>query len=276
MIAEDPVLFDYETKAFGTGTVRVSPTYIPALKLKYALQSVERVRGRVLDLACGGGGMTKAIAMYRPDLEIVGCDLSMRSLAIAQENGQGPRFSAGNVFQLPFPRNSFDAVVMFDFLEHLSYPANALKEVHRVLKPQGIFHTAVPFEGEPSTLHGMLWRLGWKAKEIHCGHVQMYEHGQPEAIIEEAGFRIVDTEWTAHWIYQLADVCYFSWLYLRGKGVPYSIEGYLEVAKPSLKSRAVFLAKALVATLSYLESSVLHWFPAGFGHITCLGNENGN
>jgi len=265
--------YDYESKAFGTARVRISPIYIPALKLKHALQGLEAVNGKVLDIGCGGGGMTEALSYYRPDLEVWGCDISANSLSIARKVAREVKFCFGDIFQLPFENNSFDAIVMFDFLEHFEEPARVLQEVHRVLVHEGIFHTAVPFEGDVRTLHGILCRMGWKAKEIHCGHVQMYEIGQPESLIRDAGFRIVDRRWTAHFVYQLADVLYFTWLYARGNGVPYSIEGYLEVAKPSLTRRAVFGVKALVASLSYLESSIFHWLPAGFGHFTCI---NGN
>jgi len=265
--------YDYESKAFGTARVRISPVYIPALKLKYALQGLEAVNGRVLDIGCGGGGMTEALNYYRPDLEVWGCDISSNSLSIARRVAQEAQFCRGDVFQLPFDRNSFNAVVMFDFLEHFEDPAQVILEVRRILVPGGVFHTAVPFEGEPITLHGILWRMGWKAKEIHCGHVQMYEIGQPESLIRDAGFRIVDRRWTAHFVYQLADVLYFTWLNKRGNGITYSVEGYLEVARPSVRRSVVFGAKALIACMSYLESSIFHWLPAGFGHLTCV---NGN
>lgn len=274
MEAARRVGFDYEAKAFGTGTARMSPIYIPALKLKYACQALASVSGRVLDIACGGGGMAEALRFYRPDLEIWGCDLSSNSLSIAHRMREGVRFCCGDVFRLPFVDGSFGAVVMFDFLEHLQDPERALQEVHRVLAPSGVFHTAVPFEGEPRTLHGILWRLGWKAKVIHCGHVQMYEFGTPERYIQDAGFRITDRKWTAHLVYQLADVAYFSWLYARGNGVRYSIEGFLEVEEPGARRSLVFAAKALISSLSYMESSLFHWLPAGFGHFTCVDGQD--
>jgi hypothetical protein len=160
--------------------------------------------------------------------------------------------------------------VMFDFLEHLEDPSGVIREVRRILKTGGIYHTAVPFEGEPGTLHGLLWKLGWKAKVIHCGHVQMYRHGEPEGLIKREGLEIIHRQWTAHLIYQIADVMYFSWLYMRGRPVQYSIEGYLEVAQSGPKSMVINMLKSSVASLSYFESTVLSSLPAGFGHITSI------
>lgn len=44
-----------------------------------------------------------------------------------------------------FPDNYFDTVLMFDVLEHLEYPHDAIEEVKRILKPKGILYITVPF-----------------------------------------------------------------------------------------------------------------------------------
>lgn len=51
-----------------------------------------------------------------------------------------------NLGQLPwpFPDNYADEVLMWDCLEHLADPHNNILEVHRILKPGGIFHCHVP------------------------------------------------------------------------------------------------------------------------------------
>jgi len=45
----------------------------------------------------------------------------------------------------PFPDNYADEIVMWDSLEHLSDPHNNILEVHRILKPGGIFACHVPY-----------------------------------------------------------------------------------------------------------------------------------
>src|SRR3990167_879892 len=44
---------------------------------------------------------------------------------------------------------------------------SASKEIHRVLKPRGVFHVFVPLEGEWYTLHNLLYKFGGKAK-VFC------------------------------------------------------------------------------------------------------------
>jgi SAM-dependent methyltransferase len=45
---------------------------------------------------------------------------------------------------LKFPSNSIDAIGAFDVLEHLENPDELLTEIHRVLKPGGVFICSVP------------------------------------------------------------------------------------------------------------------------------------
>ncbi|NIN64977.1 MAG: methyltransferase domain-containing protein, partial [Anaerolineae bacterium] len=112
------------------------------------LEDLAATRGRVLDVGCGGGNMPKAIRHYRPDLEVWGTDLSMRSLRAGLSEPDGVRFGAARGERLPFSNGAFDAVTMFDVLEHLKEPDAALREVHRVLRPGGLFHLFLPLENQ--------------------------------------------------------------------------------------------------------------------------------
>ncbi|HTK03619.1 MAG TPA: methyltransferase domain-containing protein [Alphaproteobacteria bacterium] len=50
----------------------------------------------------------------------------------------------GNLGKMPFKSNSFDAVISLWVLEHLENPVAVFKEIHRVLKPGGLFFFATP------------------------------------------------------------------------------------------------------------------------------------
>ena len=54
------------------------------------------------------------------------------------------RFLKGSAYSLPFPNNSFDLVICSEVLEHLHEYNDAIKEIHRVLKPGGKFYASVP------------------------------------------------------------------------------------------------------------------------------------
>jgi SAM-dependent methyltransferase len=61
-----------------------------------------------------------------------------RARASAAEKGIGnASFEVGSVYELPFPDNSFDAAFSNALYVHLTHPADAVRESHRVLKDGG-------------------------------------------------------------------------------------------------------------------------------------------
>jgi SAM-dependent methyltransferase len=262
--------FDYETKLWGGHKVTLSPTYLGSLRLRYCLEDLEDIRGKVLEIGCGAGGMAKAIKTYRPDLEVYGCDISQMAIQAAQKRSQGVIFRVGDAYDLPYCSNSFSAVVMFDVLEHLDNPDRCIAEVWRVLEGGGLFHFYVPCEGEVHSLHGLLARLGWRAKEQYGGHIQNFRTKDVISILNKQCFHYRRHRWSSHLINQTIDVAYFIGLSMRGKNPSMSVEGYLEVAKPSLITIGINVLKTVVAVASYYESRLFRWLPGGGGHFSAL------
>ena len=109
---------------------------------------------RVLDLGCGEGRHCHGLHMLG-GVEVVGVDLDEPSLEKARAGLETlpPRrpddptktsFSVADATALPFPDDSFDALICSEVLEHLpDYPA-AIKEMRRVLKPGGRLCVTVP------------------------------------------------------------------------------------------------------------------------------------
>lgn len=98
---------------------------------------------RVLDCGCGPGTITAGLAQIVAAGHVVGLDRESAELAQArhyavQQRVANIEFQLGNVYELPFPTGSFDAVFAHAVLQHLSEPMRALGEMRRVLKPGGI------------------------------------------------------------------------------------------------------------------------------------------
>jgi ubiquinone/menaquinone biosynthesis C-methylase UbiE len=75
--------------------------------------------------------------------------------------------------KLPFPNEFFDGVVMAEVIEHLFHDVSTLKEIHRVLKPDGILAMTVPYlHDEPEY------------------HVRVHTYNSVRRLIEFCGFRI--------------------------------------------------------------------------------------
>ncbi|GAB3275804.1 class I SAM-dependent methyltransferase [Actinocorallia lasiicapitis] len=94
----------------------------------------------VLDLACGPGNVTRALAEGVADEGLViGCDLAsgMLAKAVAATKDEPVAYVRANVLDLPFRDASFDAVACFGALYLFDEPWPVVDEMRRVLKPGG-------------------------------------------------------------------------------------------------------------------------------------------
>ena len=100
---------------------------------------------RVLDVGCGTGGFTAAIA-DRSGAEVVGCDRSPSLLEHARRTSAAAGWVEGSAERLPFADQSFDRVVMSLLLHQVDEPAQAVAEAFRVLRRPGalVVRTVLP------------------------------------------------------------------------------------------------------------------------------------
>lgn len=91
---------------------------------------------KLLDVASGTGDLALAIQDRCPDCEVIATDFCAEMLAHASKRGVG-QTQVADALELPFTDGSFDAVtVAFGLRNMADYPA-ALREMWRVLKPDG-------------------------------------------------------------------------------------------------------------------------------------------
>jgi ubiquinone/menaquinone biosynthesis C-methylase UbiE len=94
----------------------------------------------ILDVACGTGELEKMLIAAHPQTKLVGVDISEQMLEIARSkfvNQSNIKFLQASALALPFPDASFDIVVTASAFHYFSNPTAALKEINRVLKPDG-------------------------------------------------------------------------------------------------------------------------------------------
>lgn len=95
---------------------------------------------RALDVACGTGDLSLALADASPGARITGIDFCRPMLEIAARKSlESERivFVEGDALHLPFEDGTFDAVSIAFGLRNLSSVEAGLKELCRVLKPGG-------------------------------------------------------------------------------------------------------------------------------------------
>ncbi len=147
----------------------------------------------ILDVGCGPGILVAALA---PQVrEVVAFDLTPEMLDKArqrcQEAGlQNIRFEPGRAEVLPFPAESFDAVVTRATLHHFPDPQQVVREMVRVVRPNGklVLADVVSSERtEEADLHNALEVLRDPT------HVRMLSASEIQGMIEAAGLRVAAT-----------------------------------------------------------------------------------
>ena len=190
---------------FGRGAVDPRARSLAGLKLRRALGALAPVTGNVLELGCGGGQYLRALRRARPDLALFGIDLDPAAAAAAR--APGVRVDVGDVARLPYADGAFSAVVGFDILEHVTDPDAVLREVRRVLVPQGVLHLYVPCEGNPGTVYV---RRGHRVKAEQGGHVQRFTTEDLLARLRAGGFEILRVRHADYALAQALDHAFFS------------------------------------------------------------------
>ncbi len=143
-----------ETLAARTETAVPSPAdvydeqFVPALFSQWGPAMCDAAgiapRQRVLDVACGTGALTVAVAdRVLPGGAALGLDANPQMLAVARRKHAAIEWHEGRAESLPFNDASFDAVVSQFGLMFFADRIAALREMWRVLRPGGRLAVAV-------------------------------------------------------------------------------------------------------------------------------------
>ena len=154
--------------------------------------AVLKPAGRLLDVGCGPGLLLEEAR--RRGYEVAGCDVSAWAVDYARQRGLDAR--AGLLEDLAYPTASVDIALANHTLEHVPDPLPFLREMDRILKPDGLLVIGVPNFG---SLMSAVMRERWHALLPD----QHYWHFTPATLtrmLEEAGFspRRVMTQTGSH------------------------------------------------------------------------------
>jgi dTDP-4-dehydrorhamnose reductase len=96
---------------------------------------------KVLDFGCGSGIFVQELAEAR--YHSYGIDISEEAIKFGRLQGR-KNLEVLDSHKVNYPDNTFDAIVTLDVLEHLEDEEWALKEMERILKPDGVLVVMVP------------------------------------------------------------------------------------------------------------------------------------
>jgi len=155
----------------------------------------------ILDIGCNKGQLLKAIKKLNHKCECWGTDIESGITSLKIDDC---KFRVADVKSLPFDDNYFDVIFALSTLEHVKDIDESIKEIHRVLKNDGIFVLSSPtesrfyrfcrlllfgvskknvykdkpgFKGESDFHYRNVYEIEKKCKEI--GFIQLNQEGLP-------------------------------------------------------------------------------------------------
>lgn len=161
----------------------------------------------VLDCGCGYGFYPLLMSKLR-NVHVVGIDEALDRLRVGQEHTPNASFVNGDGQGLPFADASFDKILLSEVLEHIPDQQAALKELRRILKPNGILAISVPHANYPLWWDPAAWiwtRLGGKPfthtkfGSIWENHVRLYEPTELVRQVTMADFQVELCEESTHY-----------------------------------------------------------------------------
>jgi ubiquinone/menaquinone biosynthesis C-methylase UbiE len=143
--------------------------------------------GNVLEVGCGCGVGTGLIFDHFHAEHVDAFDLDPEMVALAKKRlaprGARVRLWSGDVTRIEAPDEAYDAIFDFGIIHHVPAWRDALREVHRVLRPGGRFYAEevlARFIGHPV----------WRRLLAHPQH-DRFDHDTFRAALDDQGFRIV-------------------------------------------------------------------------------------
>ena len=105
------------------------------------LKGKDKNKIKILDAGCGTGLLAQKMKIFG---RVVGIDLSLEAIKFSKI--RGVEVKKASVTSIPFPENTFDAVVSIDVLYHQDVDdvQKAINEFYRVLSPGGLLILKVP------------------------------------------------------------------------------------------------------------------------------------
>ncbi|GLB29074.1 hypothetical protein LAD12857_09970 [Lacrimispora amygdalina] len=138
---------------------------------------------KILEAGCGTGYLGRYLKKGVPSLQITAFDRDKGFIEAAKRLGDGINFFIADAKKIPFDDSSFDHVVSHTFFTSVNDPKAVLKEMKRVLKPEGIISSITSMSFIPAVMESghyppdCKWLVRYR--ELYRNVWNMYEKIDP-------------------------------------------------------------------------------------------------
>ena len=171
---------------------------VPAIFAQWSATLLElvapRAGERVLDLACGTGIVARMAApMVQPGGRVSGVDFNGAQIATARTMDSSIDWREGDAGSLPFADQEFDLVICQQGFMFFPDRVQAVREIHRVLKPGGRVGIAVwssidKAPGYLALVHSLDRRIGSSAAHLMDDLTALSDSNEVSRFFSDGGF----------------------------------------------------------------------------------------
>lgn len=116
--------------------------------------------GLLLDVGTGVGSFLRAAQLLLPHWSVTGIEPNPYAAAVARSTGA--HVIQATLEDAPLDGTLWDAITLWNVLEHLRDPLAALKRLRRILRPGGVIYLTIPLcDSWDARLYGEYW-CGWE------------------------------------------------------------------------------------------------------------------
>lgn len=165
--------------------LNIASKFVASMVGRFIKRNIHYIpQGRVLDVGCGNG--TCLTTYKKLGWETFGTEVASDSAALARASGH--EIFLGELKDAHYSNADFDAVTLWDSLEHIPNPSETMAEVYRVCRPGGRVYVYVPNYGS------------WYARHFHDKwfmftaplHYYHYTAQTLTRLLNDAGFNNIE------------------------------------------------------------------------------------
>ncbi|MBN1626330.1 MAG: class I SAM-dependent methyltransferase [Deltaproteobacteria bacterium] len=157
----------------------------------------------LLDVGCSNG----AFVSFANSLGLNAEGVDPSEKAVRNGIDRGLNIHLGYLHEVAFQDDAFDAITLYEVIEHLNEPKVLLKECHRILKPNGVL---VIGTGNVNSWTRRIRKSKWDFFDMmeHGGHISFFSPKSLDVLASRTGFVVKKARTSSVKFYEKGEVPY--------------------------------------------------------------------